>query len=121
MKHDILGLKELIRLNVRTYADMSSITDLGELRSAFLKATEMVFDDLEDELKTFGASSSPKKSYSIEGKKEKHPKAYEKWTPEEEKELAQRYEQGIPIPEIAEQLGRNPGGIRSRLQKLGLC
>ena len=118
MKHDMLGLKELIRSNVRIYADRSSIKDIGELRSAFLKATEMVFDDLEEELKTFGAPAE--RGGIFEEKRKQFPKAYEKWTREEEEEITRLHGQGVSVSAIAKQLGRNDGSIRSRLKKLEL-
>lgn len=46
--------------------------------------------------------------------------AYKKWTPKEEAMLKDYYKQGLNIEEIEIKLGRNSGGIRSRLKKLGL-
>lgn len=49
-----------------------------------------------------------------------HPQAYRSWTPEEEKQLKKMFERGKQMKEMSEKLGRQPGGIRSRLKKLGL-
>ncbi|MCH5584599.1 DNA helicase RecQ [Shimazuella sp. AN120528] len=49
-----------------------------------------------------------------------HPKAYTPWTKEEEEELETLFQQGLDIAQIAQTLGRQNGGIRSRLEKLGL-
>lgn len=46
--------------------------------------------------------------------------AGQKWTSEEEELLIERYNQGLPIEEIASLHGRGKGGIRSRLRKLGI-
>ena len=42
------------------------------------------------------------------------------WTEKEEKQLAEEYESETPMREIAEKHKRSIGGIRARLQKLGL-
>jgi ATP-dependent DNA helicase PIF1 len=46
--------------------------------------------------------------------------AYKKWTAEEEADVAARYKRGESIKAIADALGRQSGGIESRLVKLGL-
>ena len=60
------------------------------------------------------------KSYSVNGIRKDYPRAYEKWTPEEDKALAERYKQGDTIPKLAKMHERKVGAIRSRLKKLGL-
>lgn len=50
----------------------------------------------------------------------KHPQAYRSWTADEEAELKKMFERGKQMKEMTEKLGRKPGGIRSRLKKLGL-
>lgn len=52
--------------------------------------------------------------------REARPRAYEKWTTEEEDVLRNEFLQGQSIEEIAEHLQRQIGGIRSRLVKQGL-
>ena len=52
--------------------------------------------------------------------REKHPQAYRPWTEAEEKELKKMFERGKQMKEMSEKIGRKPGGIRSRLKKLGL-
>jgi len=52
---------------------------------------------------------------------QKHaPKAYAPWIPQEEAKLRTLYTTGMSHEEIAEELGRQPGGITSRLRYLGL-
>ena len=60
------------------------------------------------------------KPYSVERIRREHPKAYARWTEEEDHALRETYEQGRTLGELAAQLGRQPGGIQSRLRKLGL-
>lgn len=52
--------------------------------------------------------------------RKEHPRAYEKWEPPEDNELTAFYRNGKKIDEIAQLLQRQPGAIRSRLDKLGL-
>ena len=52
--------------------------------------------------------------------REAYPRAYEKWTPEEDDVLRSEFQQGQTIQEIAVHLQRQIGGIRSRLVKQGL-
>ena len=49
-----------------------------------------------------------------------HPNAYRPWTRDEERWLLSSYASGMPIPIIAERLGRNAGAIRSRLRRLNV-
>jgi hypothetical protein len=62
-----------------------------------------------------------KKAYSVERIRRQHPKAYARWTEEEDRSLRGAWEQGKAIGELAEEFGRQPGAIRSRLRKLGLA
>jgi hypothetical protein len=52
--------------------------------------------------------------------REKHPRAYEKWSDEEDVRLTALFQSQRPVKEIAATLQRQPGAIRSRLVKLGL-
>ena len=52
--------------------------------------------------------------------KQTHPRAYERWTDEEDSELAGMCQEGRTVAEIADHLGRQPSAIRSRLAKLDL-
>ena len=49
-----------------------------------------------------------------------HPRAYEKWTPEEDARLAELFRAGTETHCIADDLQRRQSAIRSRLRKLGL-
>jgi hypothetical protein len=62
--------------------------------------------------------SLDEKTYSIEGVRQTHPRAYEKWTEEEEQHVIRLTQEGLSMREIAEMLQRQPGAIRSRQRKL---
>jgi len=47
-----------------------------------------------------------------------YPRAYETWTTEEDGELLALFQDGYPVDELAQHFGRQPGSIRSRLNKL---
>lgn len=49
-----------------------------------------------------------------------HPRAYEKWLPEEDGELADLFNAGSSVMEISTTLQRQPSAIRRRLEKLGV-
>ena len=49
-----------------------------------------------------------------------HKQAYRPWTSEEEERLTKLFQRGIPIKRIATEMGRQLGGVRSRIKKLGL-
>ena len=60
------------------------------------------------------------KQYSVEKIREKHPSAYKKWTADEEASLVSGFQSGKSMVILAEILGREVGGIRARLIRLGL-
>ncbi|MCW2275303.1 hypothetical protein GJ654_12490 [Rhodoblastus acidophilus] len=57
----------------------------------------------------------------MDGAKSEHAKAYERWTPDHDRELASLYQAGSSIGDIATRLERQPSAIKSRLGKLGLA
>lgn len=64
--------------------------------------------------------STQGKNGKLEKIRAKNPKAYTKWTEEEEAVLQEKFLQNNNLKYIARQMGRQVGGIRSRLIKLGL-
>lgn len=52
--------------------------------------------------------------------RKEHPQAFRRWTDDEEKKLKDLFKRDAAIPELAKLLGRKEGGIRARLEKLGL-
>lgn len=59
-------------------------------------------------------------SSTLEALRANHPQAYRAWTADEEAQLKKMFDRGKQMKEMTEKLGRQPGGIRSRLKKLGL-
>ncbi|MGH9800023.1 MAG: hypothetical protein ACRD82_06635 [Blastocatellia bacterium] len=52
--------------------------------------------------------------------KRQYPKAYERWEPEEDRLLKEKFIAGATVNELAALFQRQPNAIRSRLTKLGL-
>jgi hypothetical protein len=52
--------------------------------------------------------------------KQDHPRAYEKWSPEEDEQLRQLFYSNTSPSKMSEILKRQPSAIRSRLVKLNL-
>ncbi|MEG4271428.1 MULTISPECIES: hypothetical protein [unclassified Microcoleus] len=52
--------------------------------------------------------------------RQKYPRAYVKWSQDEDENLKKEYASGQQIDELAQRFQRQPSAIRSRLQKLGL-
>lgn len=69
-----------------------------------------------------GGTSPAKDSLptAIEAIRKKRPQAYRRWSKEEESQLCALHRKALSVREIAALLGREPGGIRARLAKLGL-
>lgn len=63
-----------------------------------------------------------KTSYAdmVAKKRERYPRAYAPWVPEDDEELTFLFQQKLPTKELAKIFGRNPGAIRARIKKLGL-
>jgi DNA-binding NarL/FixJ family response regulator len=60
------------------------------------------------------------RSYAVEEIRHDHPRAYEKWSVEEDRELSELCRNGKSVREIAKILHRQESAIRSRLAKLNL-
>lgn len=68
----------------------------------------------------FIRKSGKTKAYGVEEIRQKYPKAYAKWTEDEDNFLRNEYLRGQTIDELASTFQRQPSAIRSRLRKLGL-
>jgi len=62
----------------------------------------------------------PEAKGNFEELRKKYPRAYEKWTPEEDDFLRKEFLQGQSIETLAQSLQRKTGGIKARLVKHGL-
>lgn len=52
--------------------------------------------------------------------RKEHPRAYEKWSTDEEERLVQLFHSGQTVTEIARVMERQLGAIKTRLKRLGL-
>ncbi len=59
-------------------------------------------------------------AHTLAEKRDRHPRAYEKWTDAEDAQLRSLVQAGNTVAQIAGQLQRNRGAIRSRIVKHGL-
>ncbi|MCL5278557.1 MAG: DUF3276 family protein [Planctomycetes bacterium] len=60
------------------------------------------------------------KAYSVDEKRQTHPNAYKKWTPENDQQLRKEFAGGANISELAELFQREESAIQSRLKRLGM-
>lgn len=98
------------------------INDDGEVVARW--ATRLIehIDWPDDEATTSGASAKPGVG-TLEWRKEvqeRHPRAYQRWTEDEDAELTERFRAGCTVAEMSKMHGRRPGGISARLVRLGL-
>lgn len=68
----------------------------------------------------FMKKSSKAQAYYVEEIRQKYPKAYIKWTEDEDNTLKNEYLQGNTVDELASIFQRKPSAIHSRLKKLGI-
>jgi ATP-dependent exoDNAse (exonuclease V) alpha subunit len=95
-----------------------SVSDLKKMHDDFVVACGGKIKKHKTQ-KTAGApSTAPPKPFAEI--REKHKNAYRKWTPEEEIEVVSQFKNGKSIRNISALSGRQIGGIRARLIKLGL-
>ena len=60
------------------------------------------------------------KAYTVERIRLKFPRAYEKWTDQEDAQLTSGHNRKLTIGQLADEHQRKKGAIRARLKKLGL-
>jgi hypothetical protein len=56
---------------------------------------------------------------AVARKRRRHPNAGARWTADDQARLVQRHHEGASVEELMRELGRNRGGILSRLVQLG--
>ena len=117
---------EIVLLDIKTGQSSLSVfqeaiakaVNLGKVRFEVVRPKVFAHKDLDqiDE----NAHTLSTRVDSIENIRKTHRRAYEPWSKDEEKRLSILYNRGATIQELAQELQRQPGGIRSRLKKLGL-
>lgn len=73
-----------------------------------------------DKTITFLGKRQKPKSSKLEELRKEHPKAYTKWSSDEDEVLKVKFSEGMSVAELAQFFQRQPGAIQSRLAKLGL-
>ena len=115
----LLGWNErALRVHPEALAKDASFRRSSEVESERLARTRGEAGALESaymrELKAPVGATAPSATNGRAGS------AYRKWAPEEEADISARYRRGESVKAIAAALGRQEGGVRSRLVKLGL-
>ena len=138
-------LHEMARFFPGTEAEMLQLTGVGEKRAAryanrFLESiqafrqahpdTQPLADiSAQAEMPPAAGSQPGHVPTYVEEAREKHARAYAKWSDEEDESLRQAWEQAADradesdaakIRAVADDFDRKPGAIRSRIKKLGL-
>ena len=108
-----VALKEMSICYPRDLEGFKKINGVGDIK---FKKYGSIF--LEKIIFHCNTNNIKPKSYSVAQIQTKHPAAYQKWTKEEEQKLISEYNNGKSIKELSEILGRQPGGIKSRLKKI---
>lgn len=114
---------EIVILDVKT--GKASLSKLQIAIANAIKAGRVRFETIRIEVE---AKSSPQENNHltrstnnyIQESRKQYPRAYESWTYQEEEKLRSLYHRKLSIHEIASDLQRKPGAIRSRLKKLNL-
>ena len=86
-----------------------------ELIEEYVTSDEVIVISAEIKLRASG-----QRVVNVSKIREEFPRAYEKWPPEEDKQLTGLFRSGLKIQQIAIELKRQPGAISARLDKLGL-
>jgi len=81
---------------------------------------EEFYQELKKTLRLLGIEESNRLPNRLDDIKRQYPKAYERWEPEEDSLLKEKFAAGVKIKELAASFERQPNAIRSRLMKLGL-
>jgi|GEM_PF-612720 len=101
-----------------------------KIRAPALPELEQSFDQLRQllgrqEKEQPSATTDPPpddhtKAYNLDEIRRFYPNAYMSWTEDEDRRLAEAYQQGKKIGQLVDMFRRQPSAIRSRLRKLGL-
>ena len=98
---------------------------LGDIMLSAKVAMDLIgkVEMVEKELKVEGAMKFTVKGgqfKSVDELKKDHPRAFEKWTEQEQQDVVRMFKAGDSIKTIAEKLQRSFGSIKARLVRLGL-
>jgi DNA-directed RNA polymerase specialized sigma24 family protein len=112
-----------MKLNKKSRAILEAIAEGHSYEQILLHKPELSYNDIfRAAAETLECLDQPEqgKSYSIEEIRQKHLRAYEKWSVEEDTQLTELFRSRMSVAEIAKKLQRQSGAIHSRLAKLNL-
>jgi DNA-directed RNA polymerase specialized sigma24 family protein len=102
----------------------SGAIELNEISGTIAREDlEMVAHAIKPELAAIAAWHGiviDENSRSLAERRRRFPNAYAPWTEEQERVLIELHESGMSTSQIAKEMGRRPGAITARLDKLGL-
>lgn len=118
-------LQEMARRRPRAKPDFAALPGVGEAKlvrygEAFLEVINAYQEGDADVSAPVEAPQSSPQDDGLSEVKQRHPRAYEKWSPAEDAELLDLHRQGTSVAGLAEYFRRQPSAIRSRLAKLPL-
>jgi len=109
-----------LTLSNKTVAVMEMIARGHSYDQIIAMYPALTYRDIFDAAAEVLESAEDQPSSQMEKTKRKHPRAYEKWTQDEEQQLRDLIADGHTVARIAKRLQRNKGGIRARIVQLGL-
>lgn len=126
-KEKVLAGRKIYYIEIKTTKDGSKYLTINEVdpHNPIQSSRVMIFEDhlddfregIERAFKFFEPKKVPQYIQSI---RQTHPRAYEKWSEEEDESLQEKYSEGMNVTELAKYFQRQKGAIRSRLKKLNL-
>lgn len=102
------------------FAKWTSNSLEGVATSVFLGAPDQPATRPGQSSESNKSSFSGEKSYDVALIRREFNQAYATWSEEDDTYLRKRFLEGATISDLVSEFGRQPGGIRSRIRKLGL-
>jgi len=102
------------------FARWTSNSSKGVVTSVFSGAPEQPATRPGQSSESDDTSFSGERSYDVELIRHEFNQAYRSWSGEDDAYLRKRFLEGATIADLVSEFGRQPGGIRSRIRKLGL-
>ncbi|GMW00529.1 MAG: hypothetical protein AMXMBFR84_16660 [Candidatus Hydrogenedentota bacterium] len=93
--------------------------DYGQILALHPGYTYKDIFDAAAEALTLADKAKPDYAERLAEIKAKHPRAYEPWSDEEDRDLELLWGEGKSVKDMAAHFGRQPSAIQSRLKKLG--
>ncbi len=109
-----------MELSAKTLAVMQLIAKGHSYEQIVSSHPDLTYRDIFDGAAEVVAASRETSRDHMAQLKQRHRRAYEAWTDEEEEQLRRLIDDGHTIARIAGRLERNRGAIRSRIVRLGL-